>query len=48
MGAGKGEGTAEEQVQVQQIGDLVWSHQRVGCATSARPGHAACGKKRST
>lgn len=48
MGAGRSEGTAEEQVQVQQIGDLVWSHQGVGCAASAGPRHAACGKKRSS
>lgn len=48
MGAGRGKGAAEEQVQVQQIGDLIWGHQGVGRAASASPGHAACGEKRSS
>lgn len=48
MAGGRGEGAAEEQEQVQQIGNLVWGHQGVGCAASAGPGHTACGEKRSS
>lgn len=33
---GVGEGTAQEQVQGQQVGCLSWGHQGLGCAT---PGH---------
>ena len=45
MGTGEGQGTAQEQVQVQQIGDLVWGHQGVGRAASASPGHTACRRR---
>lgn len=37
MGAGKDKDMAQEQVQVQQVGDLIWGHQGVDRATSASP-----------
>lgn len=41
MRLGEGDGAAQEQVQVKQIGNLIWSHQGIGCATSTCSGHTA-------
>lgn len=43
MRPGEGDGAAQEQVQVKQVGDLIWGHQRIRCATSACSRHTACG-----